>query len=166
MVCGSRESIPRLVKEIEDRREIQTQLPKKLLDGNNSLNADEPQDLGQTSIPSYRLSSFKEKYPHYCGIAYDFACKTSYSAQAYVGTVSRDWHPLGFSQSPRADRCNLPVPKYCEFKDWTSAKNEYSSSFGSRVFLIRNLEIKNIPGRILIDFENPSDQLIPDIGKR
>jgi hypothetical protein len=153
-----------VVQQIEGRRDIQTNLQNKLIIGKNALNNAELTDLADMSIPSYRVSSFADKYPHYCQIAYEFACTSSYSAQAYLGSVSRDWHPLGFSQNPSADRCNLPVAKYCEFKDWKTAEDQYRSSFGSRVFLIRNLEIKNIPGRVLIDFNKPSEQLIPSIG--
>lgn len=154
-----------IIKEVEDRREIQTQLPNKLLD-KNSFNDPELRDLALTSIPSYRLSSFSDKYKHYCDLVYKFACgSSSYSAQAYIGKVSNDYNPLGFSQNPRADRCALPASKYCEFKDWKAAWDEYKDSFGSRIFLIRNLEIKNIPGKMLIDFDKPGEQVIPEIGE-
>ncbi|MDE5446524.1 hypothetical protein GWG65_35215 [Bradyrhizobium sp. CSA207] len=155
-----------VVKEIEDRREIQTQLSKKLLDGTNALNSEELRDLAVTSIPSYKLESFLDKYPHYCALTYELACKSStYSALAFVGSISHDWHPLGFSQNPRVDRCDLPSAKYCEYTNWDAAGQEYRNKFGARAFLIRNLEINKIPGRVMIDFDRPYDQVIPDIGK-
>ncbi|MET4181731.1 hypothetical protein ABIB94_003832 [Bradyrhizobium sp. JR7.2] len=156
-----------VIKEIEGRREIQTQLTKKFLDGKNSLNGEELKDLEITSIPSYRWDEqFGKKYPHYCSLSNEFACNPStYSAHAYVGSISHDWHPLGFSQNPREDRCNLPTTKYCEYSGPNAAARDYSSKFGARAFLIRNLEINKIPGRILIDFDRPYDQVIPDIGR-
>ena len=155
-----------VIKEIENRREIQTQLTKKLLDGTNALNSDELQDLAVTSIPSFMLDHFSDKYPHYCALTYEFACKDSaYSAHAYVGNISHDWHPLGFSQSSNEDRCGLPTAKYCQFSNWDAARQEYSSKFGARTFLIRNLEINKIPGRVMIDFDRPYNQVLPDIGK-
>jgi hypothetical protein len=155
-----------VIREIEGRRDIQTQLSKKLLDGTDALNAEEMQDLAITSIPSFKVDSFRKKYPHYCVLAREFSCNGStYSAHAYVGSISHDWHPLGFSQNPRADRCNLPVEKYCEFTDWNATRQEYRNHFGTRAFLIRNLEIKNISGRVIIDFDRPNDQVIPDIGR-
>ncbi|HXH47146.1 MAG TPA: hypothetical protein VNK51_25315 [Bradyrhizobium sp.] len=155
-----------VVKEIEGRRDIQTQLSKKLLDGTNALNSEELRDLAITSIPSYKLESFLSKYPHYCALTYEFACKPStYSAHAFVGSISHDWHPLGFSQNPREDRCNLPSAKYCEHTDWDAASREYRTKFGARAFLIRNLEINKIPGRVMIDFDRPYDQVIPNIGE-
>jgi hypothetical protein len=155
-----------VAKEMEDRRDIQTQLTKRLLDGKNTLGPTELQDLAETSIQSYKLSSFTDKFQHYCEIAHELACSGStYSVQAYIGKISSDWHPLGFSQNPRSDRCNLPISEYCKFKDWNAAWKDFNNQFGSRAFLIRNLEVKNIPGRILIDFDKPSEQLIPDIGR-
>jgi hypothetical protein len=47
-----------------------------------------------------------------------------------------------------------------------SALNDYGDHVHSRAFLIRNLEINNIPGRIIIDFDKPDQQVIPDIGAR
>lgn len=155
-----------VIKEIEDRRDIQTQLTKKLLDGTNALNTEELRDLAITSIPSYKLDRFSDKYPHYCGLTYEFACKNStYSAHAFVGSISHDWHPLGFSQNPNEDRCDLPAAKYCEYTNWDVARQEYRNKFGTRAFLIRNLEINKIPGRVMIDFDRPYDQVLPDVGK-
>ena len=156
-----------VIQEVETRKAIQTQLKKKLLDGTNALNEGEIQDLTAIDIPSYRLLNFKDNYRHYCELAREFQCNTAYSAQAYIGALSKDWHALGFSQQdPTGDRCRLSIPKYCEFTDWKTTKEEYGGHFGSRAFLIRNLEIKNIPGRIMIDFDKPGEQVIPDIGTR
>jgi hypothetical protein len=156
-----------VIQEVETRKAIQTQLKQKLVDGTGALIGDQAKDLKALDIPSYRLASFKDNYLHYCELAREFHCTAGYSAQAYVGALTKDWHPLGFSQKdPPDDRCRLSVPTYCEFSDWKKAKEEYSGHFGSRAFLIRNLEIKNIPGRIMIDFDKPSEQLIPDIGAR
>ena len=74
---------------------------------------------------------------------------------------------MGFSQKDASgDRCGLASSKYCELMDWKNIKEKYRDDFGARVFLIRNLEISNIPGRIMIDFDRPADQVIPDIGTR
>lgn len=65
-----------------------------------------------------------------------------------------------------SDPCAKPVKAYCEFDDWKKMASLDKKDFGARVFLIRNLEIAKIPGRILLDFDKPSEQLIPDIGTR
>ena len=57
-------------------------------------------------------------------------------------------------------------PAVLRVADLKTTKNEYGDHFGSRAFLIRNLEINNIPGRIMIDFDKPDQQVIPDIGAR
>lgn len=94
--------------------------------------------------------------------------KPAYSALDLVGSLNRDWHPLGFSQKirPSNDSCDVPFASYCAFSDWKAVRSGFYNKFGARAFLIRNLEIDRIPGRILIDFENPEKQVIPDIGLR
>src|ERR1035438_9446788 len=158
-----------VVQEVESRKTIQTQLTRKLLDGTSALSEREKEDLAAFDMSSYRVENFKDKYQDYCQLAREFNCSKDkdYSARAYVGTLYKDRHPLGFSQNnPAGDRCALPVATYCGFTDWEKAKAELQGGFGSRAFLIRNLEIKNIPGRIMVDFDNPATQIIPDIGTR
>jgi hypothetical protein len=155
-----------VIQNVEARKDIE--IKEKFLQGGNSLNNDELKNLKADDIPSYRVNSFKDKYQHYCELSYKFICDdTSYSARDFVGGLYRDWHPLGFSQrKPPDDRCGIPIGSYCAFSDWKTAKATFRGNFGSRAFLIRNMEINLIPGRILIDFENPTQQVIPDIGVR
>lgn len=156
-----------VVREVETRKAIQAQLNKKLVDGTGALNAPQMKGLEGLSVPSYRLANFKDNYRRYCELAREIHCGDGYSAKAYIGALSVDWHPLGFSQkNPPLDRCTLSIPQYCAFTDWKATKNDYGDHFGSRAFLIRNLEINNIPGRIMIDFDKPDQQVIPDIGAR
>jgi hypothetical protein len=154
-----------VVQEIEQRKDIE--LKKKFLEGANVLNPGELKDLSSKDIPSYRIVSFRDKYRHYCELSHQFYCEPSYSARTFVGGLSKDWHPLGFSQrNPPDDACSIPVGTYCDFQDWEKARGTYQKDFGSRAFLIRNLEINRIPGRILIDFDNPNEQVVPEIGAR
>jgi hypothetical protein len=162
-----------VIEDVEKRRGIQTQLKKKLLDGTGAFDEDAMKKLvAATSIDSYRWLNYKDSYPRYCELAHEFQCgggDPTYSAKAYIGALSKDWHPLGFSirhpNGPPDDRCKqLSLQKYCD--DWETTEHEYRDQIGSRVFLIRNLEIHNIPGRIMIDFDQPAQQVIPDIGAR
>lgn len=156
-----------VVREVETRKAIQAQLNRKLLDGTSALNDPQTKALQGFGILTYRFDNFKEHYPRYCELAREFHCNESYSARAYIGALSVDWHPLGFSQkNPQIDRCTLSIPQYCEFAGWKTARDQFGDHFGSRAFLIRNLEINNIPGRIMIDFDQPYQQVIPDIGAR
>lgn len=155
-----------VIQEVETRKD--TEIKERFLQGNNSLSGEEIKNLKVTDIPSYRIAKFEDKYKRYCQLAYDFLCSDKeYSAKDYIGTLYHDWHPLGFSQKkPQGNACEVHSSKYCEFSDWKTAKANFRDNFGSRAFLIRNLEIDRIPGRILIDFENPTEQIIPDIGVR
>ncbi|MFK4501546.1 hypothetical protein ABIF86_005837 [Bradyrhizobium japonicum] len=156
-----------VINEVEHRKDI-PELKERFFIAERSLGDDAEGELRSRAIERYRIESFKTNYRRYCELSQHFKCdKASYSARSYIGGVSRDWHPLGFSQRrPDKDPCTLPAETYCEFKDWDKVTAQYRKDFGARVFLIRNLEIAKIPGRILLDFDSPNDQRIPDIGTR
>lgn len=141
-------------------------LGERFLEGANALTEAETKDLQSTDIASYRVSDFRNLYPRYCELARRFNCGPApYPASRFIGSLYHDWHPLGFSQiDPPHDPCTLPVANYCAFGDWTKMRAEFLPRFGSRAFLMRNLEIAKIPGRILIDFDRPDRQIIPYIG--
>ncbi|MFT4279204.1 MAG: hypothetical protein QM576_22900 [Rhodopseudomonas sp.] len=152
-----------VVQQVEARKDIEV-IYKFFQE--NSLNRNELEDLEKDEIVSFRVENFKDKYPHYCELAYKFQCDRRYSARDFIGGLHRDWHPLGFSRRKiEYDPCVRPQ-EYCSFSDWPAAKKTLLPQFGSRAFLIRNLEISNIPGRILIDFDDPDRQILPDIGVR
>lgn len=138
----------------------------RFLEGRDVLSPAELKDLQSTDIASYRVSDFRDRYPRYCELARRFNCgPTPYPASHFIGSLYHDWHPLGFSQiEPARDPCTLPASHYCAFVDWQKTKAEFLPRFGSRAFLTKNLEIAKIPGRILIDFDQPDRQIIPYIG--
>jgi hypothetical protein len=68
-----------------------------------------------------------------------------------------------FSQTPQQ---TLRHPGRRVPSDWKKTRSDLKAWFGSRAFLINNLEIIHIPERILIDFEDPARNVIPDIGAR
>ncbi|WP_422016402.1 hypothetical protein [Reyranella sp.] len=141
---------------------------ERFLDGANALSEAEAKDLQSTDVASYRVSDFRDLYPRYCELARRFNCGPApYPASRFIGSLYHNWHPLGFSQiEPARDPCTLPVAQYCAFGDWTKMRAEFLPRFGSRAFLTKNLEIATIPGRILIDFDQPDRQIIPYIGSR
>jgi hypothetical protein len=160
-----------VVQDVESRKNID--LPQKFLLGSNLLNENELRDLTTPqlsfAIPSYQIENFKDKYQHYCELARRFQCEAqSASEREYLGGLNADWNPLGFSvkemdvQNDCRQHPNSTT--FCTFSDWKTAKEKWLAQFGSRVFLIRNVDIDSISGRILIDFDQPDRQLIPNIG--
>jgi hypothetical protein len=154
-----------VVRDVEIRKSIEQK--DKFFQGLNSLNDGENADLDITTIESYRIDNFKSKYYRYCEVAKRFNCEAPHVARKFIGGLYRDWHPLGFSQTnPPQNPCNIPVDKYCEFSDWKATRSALYEKFGSRSFLIRNLQIDRIFGRMLIDFDKPETQVIPSMGTR
>jgi hypothetical protein len=153
-----------VIHEVESHSEIE--LKDRFLTEGVTLNGDEIDDLKDTNISSYQIENFKSFYPHYCQLAQTFYCGR-YAARDLVGGLYRDWHPLGFSQrDPPSKPCGIPVKDFCAFSDWKKVRSDLKAKFASRAFLINNLEIDHIPGRVLIDFEDPTRNVIPDIGAR
>jgi hypothetical protein len=87
-----------------------------------------------------------------------------YSAKDYMGTLSKDWHPAGYSQvigmmphEMRLSSLFFPLPSISR-KETIELPN-----FGARAFLIENLEISSIDHRIMCDFKFFETEQIPDI---
>lgn len=128
------------------------------------LTRDEEEELNDTRIWTWRFDNYKDKYIKYCRLTHAFRCESDYTAKRFIGDLNHDWHPLGLSQSVDSDPCRMSVEKACASNDWDTLKRSVQRSFGSRIFLIRNLSLKDLPGRIMIDFNNPEYQTVPDIG--
>jgi hypothetical protein len=148
-----------VVSKVEDTFE-----PSEKFLGPGKLNQDELDEFGDIDIPSYRIENFKTYFPHYCDLAKSFFCGR-YAAKELIGGLYRDWHPLGFSQKdPPARPCAVPTDRFCAFSDWDTARQQFKKRFGVRAFLIENLQINTIPGRMLFNFQDPLRDRIPELG--
>jgi hypothetical protein len=134
----------------------------------SSLTKADLDDLARTQrISSWSFKSYGKYYGDYCAVAQEFRCSKTieYSAKQLVGTISPDWYPLGFARkdTPPPDPC-LHQVEACEVTNWDQTAS-LESIVGARVFLIKNVTLDSLDGRILIDFDNPDTQVIPDIGR-
>jgi hypothetical protein len=155
-----------VVQKVEMRDSSQITTP--LLKGTGALGKAASDDLPHVDALAYwAWPNYRDLYPEYCRLAQTFRCDSKYSAHRYVGPVNIDWHPLGFAQkNATQDSCSLNPVNYCAVSDWKSAEKNLSNNFGARIFLIENMSIDQIPNRVLIEFGDPSHQIIPDIGFR
>jgi hypothetical protein len=124
--------------------------------------------LEDHQIPSYSWSSIRDMYPLYCSLAQTFRCaKPAFSAAGRFGTLSRDWHPLGFSRQTEELPCT-PAVDLCAINkngDWDDVvSRQIKEETIARVFLTDNYPIGDIPGRLMIDYDNPREQTIVDLG--
>jgi len=153
-----------VVRDVEQRMDVSSD--RLLISGKtNALNAEELTDLDNTAIYSWRWENYRTRYPHYCELAQEFRCKAKYAARANIGGLYRDWHPLGLAQDEQQDPCLESTTNYCK-ADWAALRKTLLPHFGSRVFLIENLDLTTIGDRYLIEFGSAGDQVIPDIGFR
>ncbi|GKQ54310.1 hypothetical protein [Bradyrhizobium sp. Ce-3] len=153
-----------IVSEVEGRGAID--LKDRFFSDPGKLDKDQVKDIKNHEIWTYKLDNFKDLYPRYCKLAQAYFCG-AFASRDMVGGLYPDWHPLGFSQkNPPADPCQIAQQDFCEFTDWKQARAKWHATFGSRAFLIANLEIEHIPGRMLFYFDDPDRNVIPDIGAR
>jgi len=133
----------------------------------SQLSKDQHDDLGKTHRESWSWNEYGKFYKSYCKLAQSIRCdKSQYTAIAQIGQINGDWHPLGLSQqlpsefNPCSDDA---TKKQCEIDKWEDTQ-DLRETFGTRVFFIKNMVLSDIPGRVLIDFDQPVSQVIPDLG--
>lgn len=149
-----------LLQVVQNVEKSKAEIKERLLDG-TILNTAELKDLTNVGMDSYQVTKFSEKYPHYCELTIKLQ-SGNYSAKDYIGGLYADWHPLGFSRrNPDENVCN--GGRCCVFSDWKQAETAWQAQFGSRAFLVDNLQIDQIPGRVMIDFDQPQFETIPDV---
>lgn len=153
-----------VILEVERRKDIEIQKP--FLEGQNVLTKDDLKELEHIEIPTYRVENFRDQYHRYCQLAEQYRCDKSYSAHAYIGELANDWHPLGFARRNTGESSCQPaaIQSACEFSDWNTSQKTLFSNFGRRVFFIRNLSVQEIASRMLIDYPDPANRIIPYLG--
>jgi hypothetical protein len=154
-----------VVSEVEKNIDSESE-GKFLLKQGGGLDASDREDLNHLEIYSWRWDNYKQRYPQYCQLAHEFRCERSYMARSQIGGLYKDWHPFGLSQREQRNPCDLTAQNFCSKSDWDEQRKELLSHFGSRAFFVRNHPLTEIGDRYLIEFGDPSNQVIPDIGFR
>jgi len=124
--------------------------------------------LGQErpDLATWAWSSYGKFYPDYCKLALDIKCgRATDAASAKIEQIA-NWHPLGFSEraSLLKDVCaKEAVETLCGIKDAASAWASLKPYYGARAFYIKNEPLTALPGRLIIEFDFPEQQRIPDL---
>jgi hypothetical protein len=130
------------------------------------LSKEEVDDLSETeAIESWSWEKYKRFYNHYCQMVQTFRCAdlpSQFSASPLIGKLSRDWFPLGFSQTSSVNPCAQKLES-CSISAWEETK-ALVPQLGVRAFLIENYPLETLVGLRLIDFKNPQEETIPDLG--
>lgn len=85
--------------------------------------------------------------------------KGRYSAESLIGDIRSDWNDVGYSQFKEGS--DLKSPTF--FLSKGDGGLVSLENFGVRAFLMENMEITSIPGRVMIDFDKPAEDRIPDL---
>jgi hypothetical protein len=126
-----------------------------------NLSRDAREALGQDAYRNgWAWPNYSQYYEDYCKVAQRFRCNYDTSAKGLIGEISDDWHPLGFARIEPSPPC-LEKDNLCEIKEWN--KQELAKEFGTRVFLIENIELSKLNGHFLFNFHDPKSQIIPYI---
>jgi hypothetical protein len=146
-----------VVQQIDMRRAAQADYRPAPLD--ELLTPAERNNLAQVDLPSWAWNNYRV---HFAGFAQAFATlrKLNASATRYIGHIGPDWCEPGCARILKPHDDGDKNSFSLELPDGKSLTIE---NFGARVFLIRNVPITQLPGRMLIDFNEPEKQIIPDI---
>lgn len=139
--------------------------PERTFDTDKSLRRQDFTDLADTKpLSIYSWDKYAASFPTYCRIVQMFRCsQANYAARSLIGELGGDWHPLGFSRLHAHDKCEPTSWGACETAVWDQAAQQLSQDVGARVFLIANKLVNEIPGRIMVDFDDAEKQFIPDL---
>jgi hypothetical protein len=128
------------------------------------------ENLSLEYLGSWRWDQYGAHYKSFCEAVQHFRCDRDrhpdrdFTAKSRIGLLEPDWHPLGFSRRESVrGKCDRSIWEECNITNFDAAIPSLLEIFGARVFLMNNIEIKTIDGRVMIDFDRPSEQLIPDI---
>lgn len=125
------------------------------------LSAEERQDLSDVSLPSWAWSRYRGHFRSYeAKVRALRNPNVPADAIRFIGHIGGDWcepgcaslHGHQVTDRQQQQRLELPGGETISIK-----------RFGVRVFLIDNFEIAALPGRMLIDFNEPNRQRIPYI---
>jgi hypothetical protein len=155
-----------VVRKIESTRDRATE-NYAAFDVENNLRPDEIEDLKKIDHHSYwNWNNYSGYYRTYCVLAQKYRCEKTiaFTAKSAMGDLNRDWHPIGLALAVPTDSDPCKKPKdVCDIDDWKELE-PLTSNIGARIFYLENEEISKLSGRVLIDFDKPDIQVIPDLG--
>lgn len=116
-------------------------------------------NLAAVDLPSWAWNSYRD---HFRGFAQAFSTLRGKNGSAigHIEPIGPAWCEPGCS---RLLKPRTPADKNVMKLTLTDRSTFEIKNFGVRVFLIRNLAIDALPGRILIDFKDPENELIPNL---
>jgi len=121
-----------------------------------------PNANGALPLSTWSFEQYKPYYHNYCMAVQNFRCG-DFAEASLISLLDGDWHPLGFSKITNNGICNPDAFEECNISDWDKAAPKLLPTFGARAFLIKNLNISEIAGRYLVDFDDPENEKIPDL---
>jgi hypothetical protein len=144
-----------VVQEIDKQRAGEPDYRASGLD--NLFSPAELADLDNRKIASWAWDNYREYFASYSRV-FEQLRKDRISAIDHIGHIGRDWCPAGCSRLVGHDTPLRPETMTLKLSDGSPVEIE---RFGVRVFLIRNLPIDTLAGRMLIDFDKPNEQIVP-----
>ncbi|WP_155931865.1 hypothetical protein [Methylopila sp. 73B] len=158
---GNARGLLQVIKKIET--DPASQVANKLIK-EDALGKDAEESLLNEELSSWSFDFYKKYFWKFCSLTHKLRCgKAAFDVHQSISSINSDWHPAGAATMRQSDPC-ASAPRVCTFTTWDEITNDIYPDFGARVFLIENKPITDLSNRYLIDFENPSMQLIPEIG--
>lgn len=121
--------------------------------------------VDRPDLSTWAWKTYGKFYPDYCKLALDIRCGQTGAGSVKIEQIA-NWHPLGFSErAPLVkDACAADAREtLCGIKDASSAWASLKPYYGGRIFYIKNEPLTSVPGRLIIEFDFPETQRIPDV---
>ncbi len=152
---GSVRGLLQVVQQIDMRRSAEPGYQPAPLDV--LLTEEERENLTALAVDSWAWDNYRDYFTVFSQVVKTLRHQHA-SAIGHIGHIGHDWCEAGCARwlSPQSnDDENTVKLKLPDGLDFT-IKN-----FGARVFLIRNLHLDALPGKVLVDFDDPHHQRIP-----
>jgi hypothetical protein len=151
---GVLQVIARVEKSLGDSTTAPDFVPTDL---DSRLSAAARAALDDTSPAAGAWQSYHPYYHEYA-TAIDEIRAAHCSVLDQIGSIDRDWHPLGYAQAigaPYGDAPTLAVD--------LDGKTLPVPEFGARVFLVANAGLDELTGQCLIDVTDPGRERLPNL---
>lgn len=114
-------------------------------------------NLADRKLASWAWDNYRQFFGSYARVFGELR-RENVSALEHIGHIGRDWCEPGCSRLVGHATALRQQTMTLELADGSPLELK---RFGIRVFLIRNLPIDSLAGRMLIDFDKPTEQIVP-----
>ena len=157
---ASARGVLRVFRKIDERMSGRSDVEYKPYDAAKQIRSDALEQLEKDGLPFYAWDNYSLYYDYF-EQQVNAARKSRVDALSYIGEIGKDWHPAGYSEIIDGRHVSAMENKTFKLKTATDKEVELKN-FGARIFLVENIQLSDIKKLMLIQFNNPETDRIPE----